>query len=148
LIYKTTAGCGVHAVFDTVGTQTTVDSALLCLRTGGTLVNLAVWKKNVTMNMNFLFKEIVVTGEFNQCWIRFLRCRRGLTYDDLGRIGAMAYDNHAYPEVIQAVASGKIQGIEELITDRIQIEDIVTKGYLTLLSQDEHSECPSTQVVL
>lgn len=50
-------------MFDTVGTQTTVDAALLCLRSGGTLVNLATWKKNVMMNMNFLFKEIIVTGE-------------------------------------------------------------------------------------
>lgn len=49
-------------VFDTIGTQATVDSALLCLRTGGTLVNMAAWKTNVMMNMNFLFKEITVTG--------------------------------------------------------------------------------------
>lgn len=64
-IYKATAGFGVHAVFDTVGMQRTVDSALLCLRTGGTLVNMVAWKTNVTMNMNFLFKEITVTGMFS-----------------------------------------------------------------------------------
>ena len=62
VIYRATAGFGVHAVFDTIGTQATVDSALLCLRTGGTLVNMAAWKTNVMMNMNFLFKEITVTG--------------------------------------------------------------------------------------
>lgn len=64
-IYKATAGFGVHVVFDTVGTQRTVDSALLCLRTGGMLVNMVAWKTNVTMNMNFLFKEITVTGMFS-----------------------------------------------------------------------------------
>ncbi|KAJ3552726.1 hypothetical protein NP233_g12811 [Leucocoprinus birnbaumii] len=99
VIHKATAGFGVHAVFDTVGTQSTVDSALVCLRTGGTLVNMAVWKKNVMVNMNFLFKEITVTG----------------------------HDN-VYPEVIEALANGQIQGIQELITERIQIEDVVKKG--------------------
>ncbi|KAF5350471.1 hypothetical protein D9756_008628 [Leucocoprinus leucothites] len=113
IIYKATAGFGVHAVFDTVGTQSSVDSALLCLRTGGTLVNMAVWKTNVMVNMNFMFKEITVTG-------------------------AMAYDN-VHAEVIEAVAGGHIQGIEELITDSIQIEDVVKKGYLELLNKgDEH----------
>lgn len=63
VIHKATTGFGVHAVFDTVGTQSTIDTSLLCLRTGGTLVNMAVWKRNATMNMNFLFKEITVTGK-------------------------------------------------------------------------------------
>ncbi|KAL9709231.1 hypothetical protein Ac2012v2_007585 [Leucoagaricus gongylophorus] len=112
-IYKATAGFGVHVVFDTVGTQRTVDSALLCLRTGGTLVNMVAWKTNVTMNMNFLFKEITVTG-------------------------AVAHDN-VHPEAIEAIASGRIQGLDDLITDRIEMEDIVKKGYLTLLNEgDKH----------
>lgn len=64
VVYKATAGFGVHVVFDTIGAQSTIDAALLCLRTGGTLVNMAMWNRNATMNMNFLFKEITVTGEF------------------------------------------------------------------------------------
>lgn len=52
----------------------------------------------------------------------------------------MAYHN-VHPEVIEAVSTGQIQGIDNLITDKIQIEDVLKKGYLTLLNQgDEHSE--------
>ncbi len=54
--------------------------------------------------------------------------------------GAMAYNN-AYPEVIEAIAQGYIQGIEDLITDKIQIEEVVEKGFLALLNRgDMHSE--------
>lgn len=59
---------------------------------------------------------------------------------DDGRVGAVAYDN-AHTEVIEAIASGQIQGLGDLITDRIEMEDIVKKGYLTLLNQgDEHGK--------
>ena len=52
----------------------------------------------------------------------------------------MAHDN-VHPEVIEAIASGRIQGLDDLITDRIEMEDIVKKGYLILLNEgDKHSK--------
>lgn len=54
----------------------------------------------------------------------------------------MAYNN-AHPVVIEAISRGEIQGIEELITDKIEIEDVVEKGFLALLDRgDGHSKRP------
>jgi hypothetical protein len=48
-----------------------------------------------------------------------------------------------HPELLEAMAAGKISGIEELITRRVAIEDVVEKGFLTLVndkdSQGKHS---------
>lgn len=35
------------------------------------------------------------------------------------------------------MAAGKITGIEELITRRVAIEDVVEKGFLTLLNEKD-----------
>lgn len=52
----------------------------------------------------------------------------------------MAYNN-AHPIVIEAITRGEIYGIEELITDKIEIEELVEKGFLALLDRgDRHSK--------
>jgi len=66
---------------------------------------------------------------------------------DDGWVGAVAYDN-ALTEVIEAISSGQIQGLDNLITDRIEMEEIVKKGYLTLLNQgDEHGKSLASLVI-
>jgi threonine dehydrogenase-like Zn-dependent dehydrogenase len=129
-----------------IGSQSTVDAALLCLRTGGTFVNMVGWRRNASVNMNFLFKEINVTGEsvYNFLFLLFLSfcpfVRRCCVENKkfCSRLGAVAYQDTEYPEVIEALSEGKIQGIEELFTDRIEIQDIVEKGFHTLLNHGEH----------
>jgi hypothetical protein len=45
----------------------------------------------------------------------------------------LAYDR-VHPEVIEAVAAGKFGGIEDLITAKIPIDDVVEKGFKALLN--------------
>jgi hypothetical protein len=40
--------------------------------------------------------------------------------------------------VIEAVASGKIQGIEELITKKISIDNIIEQGFQSLIHDKDH----------
>lgn len=49
--------------------------------------------------------------------------------------------NDVHAEVIQALADGKITGLETLITRRIPFADVVEDGILTLLNEkDTQSE--------
>jgi (R,R)-butanediol dehydrogenase/meso-butanediol dehydrogenase/diacetyl reductase len=48
----------------------------------------------------------------------------------------MAY-NHVHPEVIDAINSGILTGLEELITSRIGIEDTVPQGFEKLLTEKD-----------
>ena len=52
--------------------------------------------------------------------------------------GVMAYDRD-HPEMLRAVAEGKFNGLENLITRRIGLEDFVEKGIHALIhEQDLH----------
>ncbi len=52
-----------------------------------------------------------------------------------------------HAEVIEALAAGKIRGIEGLITSRVAIEDVVEKGFRVLLKdKDAQGEYFGVQV--
>ena len=52
--------------------------------------------------------------------------------------GVMAYDRD-HPEMLRAVAEGKFNGLENLITRRIGLEDFVEKGIHALIHEkDQH----------
>lgn len=54
---------GVDIVFDAAGVQASLDAGIHSLRPRGTLVNVAIWEKAPTLNMNqVVMKEIIVTG--------------------------------------------------------------------------------------
>lgn len=57
---------------------------------------------------------------------------RNITADVI-ETGSIAYDG-IHPEVLIAVAAKKIVGIEDLITSKIAIEDIIEKGFQALLN--------------
>ncbi|KAG5352462.1 hypothetical protein C0989_002172 [Termitomyces sp. Mn162] len=114
-VTKATGGIGVDIAFDAAGIQASLDTALHSVRPRGTVVNVAVWEKFATVDVNlFWTKEIFLTG-------------------------SAAYDR-VHPELLEAVAAGKIPGIEDLITRRIALEDVVEKGFKALLhNKDAHS---------
>ena len=61
-IIQKTGGRGVDLVFDCGGSQDTIDTALASVRSGGTIVNVAVWKDTPTIDMNrMMYKEVVLT---------------------------------------------------------------------------------------
>ena len=57
-----------------------------------------------------------------------------------GDEGSNAYVG-VHPELIEAVAAGKLTGVEELITRKIDLEDVVDQGILALVNEkDKHGE--------
>ncbi|KAF8229168.1 theronine dehydrogenase [Tricholoma matsutake] len=108
-VLQITSGIGVDIAFDAAGVQTSIDTAVACVRARGTAVNVAIWGDSPKVEMNpLVLKEITL-------------------------IGSIAYDG-IHPEVLIAVAAKKIVGIEDLITSKIAIEDIIEKGFQALLN--------------
>ncbi|KAF7762447.1 hypothetical protein Agabi119p4_9040 [Agaricus bisporus var. burnettii] len=105
---------GVDVAFDAAGIQASMDASLFSLRARGTYVNLAIWEKTATLNVNLiLVREINFTG-------------------------IVGYDR-VHEEVLSLIASGKIKGLDELITKRISLDDVVEEGFKKLLSEkDKH----------
>ncbi|KDR76847.1 hypothetical protein GALMADRAFT_225704 [Galerina marginata CBS 339.88] len=113
-VQKTNGGFGVDFVFDAAGVQISLDAGLASLRPRGVFVNVAGWEKSPKIDMNLiLIREIILTGTV---------CYNGI-----------------HPEMLAAVSSGKINGISNLITKKISLEDLVQEGLLTLLhNKDSH----------
>lgn len=63
------------------------------------------------------------------------------------QLGIVAYDR-VHPELLEAIASGKIKGIEELITRRVALEDLVEQGLLTLLNDRDSHGMSRTYVLI
>lgn len=62
-VEKLTGGLGADVGFDCAGVQIAVDSALKALKARGTLVNVAVWEKRASLNMNdMVFRERAYMG--------------------------------------------------------------------------------------
>jgi threonine dehydrogenase-like Zn-dependent dehydrogenase len=52
---------------------------------------------------------------------------------------SMAYNDDDFRETVEAFAAGKFPGAESLITSRIPLEDVCTKGFDELVSnRDKH----------
>jgi len=52
---------------------------------------------------------------------------------------ALIFSDDDFKETMQMMAEGKLVGYEKLITGRIQLEDIVEKGFDELINnKDEH----------
>jgi len=123
-------GFGVDFAFDAAGVQASIDAGLMSLRPRGIFINVAGWEHSPRVNMNLiLIKEITLTGKPD---IAPFEIRR---VDSLS-IATVCY-NGIHPEMLAAVASGKINGISDLITRKISLDNLVSEGLLALLNQKE-----------
>ena len=62
-VQRFTHGEGVDVAFDAAGVQVGVDAAMLAVKARGMVVNIAVWEKRATLNMNELvFRERAYMG--------------------------------------------------------------------------------------
>ncbi|CAA7263285.1 unnamed protein product [Cyclocybe aegerita] len=105
-------GLGADIAFDTTGVQAAVDTALLSVRPHGIFVNVAIWEDSPRMNMNLVVRrEIMVTG-------------------------SIVYRGD-HPELLEAVAAGKLQGLEDLVTRKIALEDVVDQGFKALIDEKD-----------
>ena len=58
-----------------------------------------------------------------------------------GDAASQAYDRR-HPELIKAVAEGRIPNLQELITRRIALDDFVEKGIKTLIAEKDTQSKP------
>jgi 2-desacetyl-2-hydroxyethyl bacteriochlorophyllide A dehydrogenase len=83
-----THGEGADIAFDAAGVQVGVDSAMLAIKARGTLVNIAVWEKRATLNMN------------------------DLVFRERAYMGVACYALGDFEQVIEAISTGKNIGEE------------------------------------
>ncbi|KAI0366538.1 L-threonine 3-dehydrogenase [Pilatotrama ljubarskyi] len=107
-------GNGVDVVVDCAGSQVTLDTALIAVRAGGTIVSLADWQTKPVIDMRImLYKEIVLTS-------------------------SLGYSND-HPEVLKAIAEKRLGDLESLVTQRASLEEFMEKGIMALTREkDRH----------
>ncbi|KAL4957895.1 chaperonin 10-like protein [Aspergillus filifer] len=111
---------GVAAVFDCAGAQGGFDAGCASLRFRGVYVNLALPKTPITIPiMPFLWKEIMY------------KC-------------SLAYNEVDFRETVDAFVSGRFKGVEKMITRRLDLDDIVEKGFKELTKPNDHIKILAT----
>ncbi len=66
LAVKAIVAPGVHLAFDAAGSQASLDTCLFSLRPRGTYVNVAIWEKTATVDINLILaKELNFTGMYS-----------------------------------------------------------------------------------
>ncbi|KAJ3500692.1 hypothetical protein NMY22_g19177 [Coprinellus aureogranulatus] len=116
-VYGETFGAGVDVTFETSGAQDGLDNALTSVKPHGSLVNVAIWQQSPHVNMNLLnAREIRLTG-------------------------VMGYGAE-YPVVLQALATGQVAGLEDLVTKKVRLEKVVQEGLVSLASKKENDGEP------
>ncbi|MBN9109346.1 MAG: 2,3-butanediol dehydrogenase [Pseudonocardia sp.] len=112
-VHELTKGRGADVSFECAGIDAVLASAIRSTRAGGTVVNVAIWGHEASVAMNDLvFREVNV-------------------------LGSLAYAND-HPATIEMVASGKVDPFQ-FITGRIELDDIVAKGFDELISNKEEN---------
>ncbi len=100
---------GADIAFDATGVQSTLDTALLVVRPGGVVFNVAIHEKPLLINPNsFSFKEIKL-------------------------MGGICYTNEDFEDVLQALATGRLAA-EDMITSIVPLEKVVQGGFLELIN--------------
>ncbi|MCJ1249919.1 hypothetical protein MMC30_007145 [Trapelia coarctata] len=107
-------GQGANVAFDAAGVQAGLDQAILAIRARGTLVNIAVWEKAVSLHPN------------------------DLVFRERRYMGVATYVEGDFQAVIDAIASGDLKP-EAMITRKIALNEVEEKGFKTLVNdKDNH----------
>ncbi|KAH6683414.1 chaperonin 10-like protein [Halenospora varia] len=102
-------GDGADIVFDATGIQSTLDTALLVVKHGGVIFNVAIHEKPLLINPNsFSFKEVRLTG-------------------------GICYTNEDFEDVFTELATGKLAA-EDMITSVVPLENVIQGGFLELIN--------------
>lgn len=107
-------GNGPDIVFDCAGVPASLTTACQATKARGTVVNVAIWEKDVPFNPNMLvFNE----GKY---------------------LAVLGYQRVDFENVIKAIADGRLKP-HKMITSRIKVEDVVDKGIWALVKEkDKH----------
>jgi (R,R)-butanediol dehydrogenase/meso-butanediol dehydrogenase/diacetyl reductase len=86
-------------------------AAVASTRPGGTCVNVSIWGHPATFDVN------------------------SLVFSEISLIGSLAYANR-HEEVIELIRSGTVD-VDQFITGRIGLDDIVDQGFRELIDHKE-----------
>lgn len=105
---------GPDIVFDCAGVPASIKAACETVRPRGTVVNVAIWEKEIPFNPNWLvFKEALYTG-------------------------VLGYQKKDFDGVIDALGKGTLKP-SAMITGKIPMDQLVQKGYTPLIEEkDKH----------
>jgi (R,R)-butanediol dehydrogenase/meso-butanediol dehydrogenase/diacetyl reductase len=110
-VLELTNGLGADAAFECAGVNAVLDTMLDVVKPAGVVVNVSIWGRPATVDM----QKIV------------------LKETDLR--GTIAYRGD-HPAAIKLVQEGKVD-LEPFITGRIPLEDLVDKGFDTLINHND-----------
>ena len=110
-IRELTEGRGADVTFECAGVDAVLAAAVASTRPGGTCVNVSIWGHPATFDVN------------------------SLVFSEIHLIGSLAYANR-HEEVIELIRSGTVD-VDQFITGRIGLEDIVDRGFRELIDRKE-----------
>ncbi|KAI9880267.1 MAG: hypothetical protein M1823_006750, partial [Watsoniomyces obsoletus] len=107
-------GQGPKVALDCAGVAASIKTAALAVRARGTVVNVAIWEKEVPVQPNwFVFGEKMFKA-------------------------VLGYLQKDYAAVINAISEGKLQPVK-MITSKIRVDRVVEDGYTPLINEkDKH----------
>mgnify|MGYP006271185549 CR=1 FL=1 len=107
-VMELTDGRGVDVVLECSGATEGMELSMKALANGGVIVSLSVWLEPAPCDyLQLLLKEATI-------------------------VGSKGYNGQDFPEVIEAVASGRIVAPERIITTRLALDDVITDGFMEL----------------
>ena len=110
-ILEATDGAGADVTFECAGIDAVLAQAVASTRPGGTCVNVAIWGSNAAFDVN------------------------SLVFSEIYLVGSLAYAGR-HREVIELVQDGVVD-VEQFITGRIPLDDIVDQGFRELVDHKE-----------
>jgi (R,R)-butanediol dehydrogenase/meso-butanediol dehydrogenase/diacetyl reductase len=110
-IRELTDGGGADVTFECAGLDPVLAQAVASTRPGGTCVNVSIWGHPATFDVN------------------------SLVFSEIRLIGSLAYAGR-HPEVIDLIRDGVVD-VEQFITGRIALDDIVDQGFRELIDHKE-----------
>lgn len=108
---RLTDSLGCHVALECAGVQASFDASFQCVRGRGTVVNVGIFEKEVTFDPNIL----------NRGSLRY--------------IGSNIYTRAEFQAVIGAIADGRLENPERMITARVPLGEGVEKGFAALLNE-------------
>ncbi|KAH0834361.1 hypothetical protein AYO21_04196 [Fonsecaea monophora] len=112
-VEKLTGGEGADVGFDAAGVQVAVDTAFKAIKARGTLVNIAVWEKRATLQMN------------------------DIVFRERGYMGVATYALGDFEAVIKAISTGAMKPAG-MITKTIKLDQVAEEGFKTLIEDKEN----------
>jgi (R,R)-butanediol dehydrogenase/meso-butanediol dehydrogenase/diacetyl reductase len=110
-IRELTDGRGADVTFECAGVDAVLAAAVASTRPGGTCVNVSIWGHPATFDVN------------------------SLVFSEIHLVGSLAYANR-HEEVIELIRSGTVD-VDQFITGRIGLADIVDRGFRELIDHKE-----------